>query len=77
MRPPKKQFLINRNVSDLLAPMAYGHIGAALCHLGNVSYRLGRSVEFDHATETFGKDKEANTFLGRDYRAPYTMPVDV
>ena len=64
----------SRNVSDLLAPVAYGHTGAALCHLGNIAYRVGRAVNFDPKSETFGNDREANAHLTRTYRAPYTMP---
>jgi hypothetical protein len=45
-----------------------------LCHLGNISYKLGRDVKFDPATETFGADKEANALLRKEYRAPYGLP---
>ena len=37
-----------------------GHVGAGLCHLGNISYRLGELAPFD-STETknaFGKDRD-------------------
>ena len=64
----------SRNPSDLLAPIEGGHIGAALCHLGNISYRLGRSLDFGPKTETFGNDAEANALLTREYRPPYVMP---
>jgi predicted dehydrogenase len=64
----------SRKKSDLLAPIDYGHTAAALCHLGNISYRLGRSIEFDAKTETFLHDDDANALLGRKYRPPYVMP---
>ncbi len=67
----------SRKTSDLLAPVEYGHTGAALCHLGNISYRLGRSVRFDPKTETFPGDAEANAMLKRQYRAPFVIPDDV
>ena len=39
----------SRNVEDLNADILEGHLSSALCHLGNVSYRLGESVSFDDA----------------------------
>ena len=44
-----------------------------LCHAGNIAYRLGRSLEFDPATERF-KDDEANQYLKRDYREGFDVP---
>jgi predicted dehydrogenase len=67
----------SRKMSDLLAPTEYGHTGAALCHLGNISYRLGRSLKFDPKTETFPNDPEANTLLTREYRKPFVVPEQV
>lgn len=64
----------SRNKSDLLAPIEYGHTGAALCHLGNISYRLGRSIEVDPKTETCPGDEAADAFLTRNYRAPFSLP---
>jgi hypothetical protein len=43
------------------------------CQLGNIAYRLGRSLEFDPATERF-KDREANKYLKRDYRNGFEVP---
>lgn len=65
----------SRDRSCLLAPIEYGHVGAALCHLGNISYRLGRSIEFDPKTGSFLRDEAANALLGREYRHPFTMPA--
>jgi predicted dehydrogenase len=65
----------SRNKSDLLAPIEYGHTAASLCHLGNIAYRLSRSVDFDPATETFPRDEAANALLTRVYRPPFVMPA--
>ena len=46
----------SRQAGDLLAPLQYGRTAAGLCHLANISYRLGRSVEFDAASESFPHD---------------------
>ena len=51
-----------------------GRISTTICHLGNISSRLGRDVTFDPETETFGDDREANALLTKDYREPYTLP---
>jgi predicted dehydrogenase len=61
--------------SILNAEIEEGHLSSALCHLANVSYRLGRSLEFDPKTETFKADEEANAMLTREYREPYVVPV--
>ena len=61
----------------LHAPVVEGHLSSALCHLGNISYRLGRALTVDPATETLGKDAEANAMLSRDYRSPFSMPARV
>jgi predicted dehydrogenase len=34
----------SRNVNDLNADILEGHVSSALCHLGNISYRLGSQV---------------------------------
>jgi predicted dehydrogenase len=52
-----------------------GRLSTTLCHLGNISFRLGRDVRFDPKTETFPGDAEANRMLTKTYRAPYTLPA--
>lgn len=66
-----------RNKALLNGPIETGHLSASLAHLGNISYRLGRTLKFDPKTETFPNDKEANAMLTRKYRAPYTVPNKV
>lgn len=50
-----------------------GHLSAAVCHLGNIAYRLGRRVAFDPRSETFPGDPEANALLAREYRRPHVV----
>ena len=64
----------SRKVEDLHAPLEEGHLSTTLCHLGNIAYRVGRSVKFDGTTERFVGDSEADELLGRTYRAPYVLP---
>lgn len=57
----------------LTAEIAEGHLSTSLCHLGNISYRVGRSLVFDPASERFMGDAEADALLARSYRAPYVV----
>jgi hypothetical protein len=55
----------SRKVEDLNADILEGHYSAALCHLSNISYRLGQEVRFDKLSGAFGDDKETYETLGR------------
>jgi hypothetical protein len=48
-----------------------------MCHLANIAYRLGRSLEFDSEREDFLGDPEADRLLSRVYRYPYVVPDSV
>jgi len=45
-----------------------GHLSAALCHLANLSARVGRTLEFDPEKEAVLGDREAAALVGRKYR---------
>ncbi|MDR1860886.1 MAG: Gfo/Idh/MocA family oxidoreductase [Bacteroidales bacterium] len=68
-----------RDMSLQNGPVQSCHLSSALAHLGNISYRLGRQLEFDSVAERFiGEgESEANTMLSREYRAPYLLPETV
>ena len=63
--------------ADLHSDIVEGHLSTTLCHMANVSYRVGRSLTFDGAAERFGSDADANAHLTRTYRAPFVMPEHV
>jgi hypothetical protein len=67
----------SRKVEDLYCDILEGHMSTALCHLANISYKLGRKLTFDPNTETFPGDAEANNLLTRAYREPYGLPDKV
>jgi len=67
----------SRRTEDLDCDIAEGHLSTVIGHLGVISYRTGRKLTFDPASETFVNDNEANSYLTREYRAPYRMPATV
>jgi len=51
-----------------------GHRSTNMSLLGMLSYKLGRSVEWDGEKEQVVGDAEANRFLSRVYRKPWQYP---
>ncbi len=45
-----------RDYKLLNADIEQGHLSSALCHLGNISYRLGKVAPFASADKTFGEE---------------------
>ena len=64
-----------RGKAQLTADIDKGHHTATLCHLGNISTRLGRSLTFDPTAETIVGDEEANRLVTRDYREHWGRPT--
>jgi predicted dehydrogenase len=54
-------------ISDLES----GHRVSTVCHLANLSLRLGRRLRWDAAKEEIVGDADANRYLVRAYRAPW------
>jgi predicted dehydrogenase len=60
------------------ADVEIGHQTALLCHMANISYRVGNQrLEFDPQTQSFTNNDQANKFLKREYRAPWIVPETV
>ena len=55
----------SRKTTDLNAHVHEGHISAALCHLPNVSLRLGEKQPFSKKNKFFGQNKVAGEYLER------------
>jgi predicted dehydrogenase len=68
------QAVRSRKPEMLSADIEQGHLSAALVHLANISYRLGRSLVFDPTSEKFPNDPEANQLLRIEYRSPFVVP---
>ncbi len=59
--------------SEPACSLETGHISSALCHLGNIAYRLGRSLRVNPATGTIADDVAASQIARSEYRAPWTV----
>ncbi len=55
----------SRKQDGQYADILEGHYSSALCHLGNISYRLGSEAPFDAQAKAFGDDKDAYESLAR------------
>ena len=49
-----------------------GHRSVSVCHLGSTAIRLGRKLQWDPAKEQFVGDDEANKFVAREQRKPWS-----
>jgi len=68
----------SRKMEDLNADILEGHLSSALCHLGNISYRLGVEEAFDKKTKAFGDDKDAAESLEKleEHFNDHMLPLD-
>ncbi len=67
----------SRKHEDIKAPIEEGHKSCTLIHLANASYRLGRTINFDPATQKVKGDSEAQALLNGSYRKGYEVPAKV
>ena len=52
-----------------------GHRSASVCHLGVLAIRLGRKLNWNPEKEEFVDDKEANTYIAREQREPFSYAM--
>jgi hypothetical protein len=71
------QAMRTRKRSDLHAEIEEGHLSSALVHLANISYKTGRTIDFDPVKEQILNDHEASKMMRRDYRSPFVVPEKV
>lgn len=64
----------SRKREDLNAEIAVGAVSTTLIHLANISYRLGRTLNFDAESYSCTGDAEANAMFTREYRKPFAVP---
>jgi len=70
--------VINRRSSDLNADILEGHISSALCHVANISYRLGLDEPFSSQSKAFGENKKAYEIFARtqEHLKDNAVPLD-
>ena len=62
----------SRNYKELHDDIGNAYLSASMCHLGNISYRVGRKLTIE-AGPRFAGDAEANKMITREYRKPYVV----
>jgi predicted dehydrogenase len=62
--------------SKLTAEIEEGALSSMLVHLANISYRLGRTIDFDPVSMTC-PDAEAQQLFTKTYREPFVVPTFV
>jgi predicted dehydrogenase len=67
----------SRDAGAVNAPPIQGHLSSALSHYALTGARVNRVLEIDPATQLVKSDDEANAYLTRKYRAPFTVPEAV
>ncbi len=68
----------SRRREDLKADIHEGHLSSALCHLANISYRLGRATPFQPRPGVFSEDEASNETLTRtmEHLRESMLPLD-
>ena len=68
----------SRRREDQNGEILEGHVSSALCHLANISYRLGTQQPFRPRTLAFGDDREAYETLARmeEHLRANAVPLD-
>jgi len=69
------QAVRSRKAEDNFAPPLASHISCAHIHIGNIAYRLQRSLEFDPKAEQFVGDEQANALVKEEYREGFEPPT--
>ena len=60
----------------LRAPIEDAEKSTTLCHLGNIAWRSGQTVNFDPRMRTVLGDKKTRALAGRNYRPGWKPKVD-
>lgn len=69
--------LRSRRSEDLRAPIQEGHVSSAVCHLGNISYRLGRPAGLKACRDALGTQPHTPEAFDRLVRSLEGIGVDL
>ena len=79
-RPPSEHVdfirAVQNRTTPIYPPEDIHHLSTAM-HLGNISMRLGRKLQWDPAHDKFIGDEEATAYLSCPMRAPWTFDATV
>jgi len=87
--PPKLHAPDHQNIKELwgdfinsietgqeaVCDILHGHLATNISLLGMISYKLGRSIDWDSEHEMILNDSEANALLKREYRGEWKYPT--
>lgn len=62
-----------RSEKNLHAPIDDGAVSVNLCHLGNISQKVGRMLDIDTKTGKVIRDEEAISLMQRDYESGWEL----
>jgi predicted dehydrogenase len=61
-----------RSRQQPICDVEIGHRSVSVCHLGVIAIRLGRKLKWDPASERFVGDKQADEWIAREMRKPWS-----
>ncbi|MCF7731188.1 MAG: Gfo/Idh/MocA family oxidoreductase [Akkermansiaceae bacterium] len=64
-----------RSRKDPYFPVDIGHRVNCICHMANISIKLGRKLKWDPVAETFVGDPQAVAMMDRPRRDPWQLPT--
>ncbi|MCX6213987.1 Gfo/Idh/MocA family oxidoreductase [Spirosoma sp.] len=64
-----------RKRSKPICDVEIGHRTASVCNIGNIAYRLNRSLQWNPKKEQFKNDAEANALLGRPMKNEWGIKI--
>lgn len=71
----KNLFDCVRSRQQPICDVEIGHRSVTVCHLGVIAMRLGRALKWNPATEQFVGDADANKWLAREQRKPWSYAM--
>jgi len=67
----------SRKTEDIKTPIIEGHLSAALCHMGNISYRVGKEASYEEINDNFRNKFEIIDALERTNRHMLANGLDL